>query len=245
MRPLADSTIIYNKIKKCVLCQETKPISEFHKNSRSKDGLHSYCKTCNMLKAREYLKTPKGKVAGRRYFQSDKGKESVRRALKKYFKTDKGKESLKKAINKKIEEGYYRFGKGAISRLKQSSKLRGIECDITPEQLEHWWLSTKDHCQYCGISQNDYIKLRDFILQYEGEDWEIIKFKRFFKTGRQKAIRWMTIDRADNTRGYLIDNIVKSCWICNSLKSDFFSFSLMKQLGPEIINQLLKKIQNV
>ena len=32
--------------KRCSRCGKTKPVSEFCKNRRSKDGLHSYCKAC-------------------------------------------------------------------------------------------------------------------------------------------------------------------------------------------------------
>ncbi len=236
-------------MKKCAFCQDTKPITEFHKNSRSKDGLHSYCKSCNALKARKYQKTPKGKKsiqkAVKKYFQTYKGKQKLKEYQKKYYQTDKGKAALRRGINKKIGEGYYRYGKGAIPILKQGAKKRDIEFDITSEQLEQWWLTTKDSCEYCGISQDDFIKLRDFIIQYDGNDWEIIKFKRFFKTDKHKTIRWMTIDRVDNTKGYRIDNIVKSCWICNSLKSNFFNSLQMKQIAPEIISKLLMKVKNV
>jgi len=35
-------------MKKCKICQVEKPINEFYKNSRSKDGLHSKCKKCKL-----------------------------------------------------------------------------------------------------------------------------------------------------------------------------------------------------
>jgi len=50
-------------MKRCARCGKQKPFSEFHKNSRNKDGLHSYCKECNKAKAAQHLKTEKGKAA--------------------------------------------------------------------------------------------------------------------------------------------------------------------------------------
>jgi hypothetical protein len=47
------------KTKICVRCKEVKPISEFHKNSRSSDGLHSYCKDCNKAKALAHIQAEK------------------------------------------------------------------------------------------------------------------------------------------------------------------------------------------
>ena len=35
--------------KQCTRCKECKPRTEFHRASRSKDGLHSYCKECVRL----------------------------------------------------------------------------------------------------------------------------------------------------------------------------------------------------
>lgn len=33
-------------MKVCIKCAQKKQESEFHKNSRTNDGLHSYCKEC-------------------------------------------------------------------------------------------------------------------------------------------------------------------------------------------------------
>lgn len=41
----------------CVRCGETKPASEFYKDKKTKDGLHSYCKDCSKAKIREWRKS--------------------------------------------------------------------------------------------------------------------------------------------------------------------------------------------
>ena len=198
--------------KTCVRCGEDKPISEFHRNARSKDGLHSYCKICNKANAAAYAKTPIGKAA------------------------------LKGAVSRAADKGYYRFGKGAIPILRQGAEKRGLAFDLTAEGLESWWNSVPDRCFYCGIQIDEYLKLRDFIVHYSGQNFEINKFKRFYRSPKHQAIRWMTIDRVKNDLGYNFDNIVKSCWICNSLKNDFFDGEQMKQIAPQIIQKLLNEI---
>jgi len=45
--------------KVCVKCKQEKPVIEFHKNSRSTDGLHSYCKECNRAQALAHIKAEK------------------------------------------------------------------------------------------------------------------------------------------------------------------------------------------
>lgn len=43
-------------MKKCTKCGVEKPLSEFHKNKKSKDGLSSYCKSCSSIYGKEWLK---------------------------------------------------------------------------------------------------------------------------------------------------------------------------------------------
>ncbi len=198
--------------KRCARCGEDKPLSEFHRNSRSRDGLHSYCRKCNTEKAAAHLKTDKGKAA------------------------------LKRALDKAADKGYYRYGKGAIPILKQGAEKRGIAFDLTADTLEQWWHSQPDTCYYCRSDLSEYLAFRDLILAYVGKNNEIKKFKRFYRSPKHQAIRWMTIDRVDNEKGYVIENLAKACWICNSLKSDFFDGTQMKQMGPTIIGKLKREI---
>lgn len=43
-------------MKKCFKCQETKPISEFSKNRKQKDGLQTSCKICSSKQMKESYK---------------------------------------------------------------------------------------------------------------------------------------------------------------------------------------------
>ena len=53
-------------MKICCLCKEEKELSVFYKNARRKDGHESYCKSCAIIKNREYyLKTPERNVQRR------------------------------------------------------------------------------------------------------------------------------------------------------------------------------------
>lgn len=49
--------------KVCVKCKQEKSLLEFHKNSRSTDGLHSYCKECNRAQALAHIKAEKARKA--------------------------------------------------------------------------------------------------------------------------------------------------------------------------------------
>lgn len=43
-------------MKECRSCFETKPFDEFHKNSKNRDGVTSYCKVCNRAKSSKWKK---------------------------------------------------------------------------------------------------------------------------------------------------------------------------------------------
>lgn len=201
-------------MKQCKCCGEFKDTSEFGKNARNSDGLHSYCKKCNAKKAKEYNKT------------------------------ENGKKNVLLAQKRQVNSGYFRYGKGAIINMSKSAQKRGIEFNLTEKELNEWWIKNEDKCFYCGLSFEEYRRIRDFIISYKGENWEIARFKRFFKLDNQAKINNMTIDRTDNSRGYEIDNIVKSCWFCNSIKSDFFTKDEMVEIGKIVLRSLRKIMED-
>lgn len=208
-------------MKLCGKCKQRKRTEEFPKNKRSSDGLGSWCKVCNAANSLAYSKTPLGKATRKRYFASDKGKAA-----------------LKKGLDKLRNEGYFRYGQGAVSVLRHRARKRGISFSLTNTQLREWWVGTPESCAYCGVSLEDYRKLRDGVVSYEGDRWEIRRFKRFYRSSRQENIDCMTIDRVDSSLGYDLGNIVKSCWICNSLKSDFLTEEEMHALAPSLRRSL-------
>jgi len=62
--------------KTCTKCNQTKPISEFHKNKKLKDGVNVWCKTCTKDYRKSYNKNTKEKRAtkSKQYRDSIKNK---------------------------------------------------------------------------------------------------------------------------------------------------------------------------
>lgn len=58
--PAADAA---RDTKVCVKCKQEKSVLDFHKNSRSADGLHSYCKECNKAQALAHIRAEKARKA--------------------------------------------------------------------------------------------------------------------------------------------------------------------------------------
>jgi len=81
------------------------------------------------------------------------------------------------------------------------------------------------------------------VCHYSGSDYEIAKFKRCFSSSKHAAIHWLTLDRMDNARGYEIDNLVKSCWFCNSIKGSLLTHADMLLIAGSVIERLSAHIK--
>jgi hypothetical protein len=199
-------------MKRCSKCQCEKSPEDFPKNKLTKDGRGSWCRDCCAAYSDAYSKTAAGRVA------------------------------LARAVKRQQAAGYYRFGRGAIPILKQGASARGIAFSLTAESLETWWRQAPDACSYCGITTEEYRRLREFVVSYDGTDYEILKFRRIFRSSKHAAINWLTLDRADNGRGYELDNLVKCCWFCNSIKGSLLTSLDMKVIATNVIQRLQERI---
>jgi hypothetical protein len=200
--------------KRCTKCDTEKSLDDFPGSKSTRDKKGSWCKSC------------------------------VNQNTKAYFKTRKGKETLQRNLQRMQEDGYYRFGKGAIPILRQGALKRGLSFTLTAEELEKWWTQTPDACSYCEIGTASYLRLRDFVLHYAGTDFEVLKFRRIFKSPKHARIGWMTIDRIDNGKGYHLDNILKCCWFCNAIKGSLLTDFDMRLIAKRLINRLLERMDN-
>ena len=70
----------------CNKCKENKPLEEYYKEVRHKDGRYSECKSCVINRQEEYNKSDRGKATQAEYRKSDRGKA----VQIKYNNSDKG-----------------------------------------------------------------------------------------------------------------------------------------------------------
>lgn len=82
-----------------------------------------------------------------------------------------------------------------IRRYKNSAKRRGIEYKLTEEQFIKL---TEQDCYYCGAKPNRIAKGKGYNGNYT----------------------YNGIDRIDNNKGYVINNVVPCCHTCNQAKSN-------------------------
>lgn len=143
-----------NKTKACSRCKKAKPLDQFNKESRKKDGRNIYCKVCMKVIRRKWRLTEKGKASDRKYAESQKGKLTAKKADLKYRKNNPVKSKLrhrkhrlKKAFGITIEQYEEMFKKQggccaicgdtnikygrrlAVDHEHETGKVRGLLCN--------------------------------------------------------------------------------------------------------------------
>jgi len=143
--------------KRCSKCKQIKPLSEFHKDRKAKNGFFCWCKICNCERVRKYAQTEKGKTKNKQYAQSEKRKAN----MKHYCQSKKGKTNYKRY--------YIRYperlkAKSAANHAIRSGKLPRANtrlcryCSKPAQQWHHWhgyepehWLDVIPVCRKCHI----------------------------------------------------------------------------------------------
>ena len=75
----------------CKKCGSTKEPTEFHKDTKRKSGLRSWCMTCTNRMNAKYANTPEGKAWSRNYFNTPERRKACRVRQIEYQKTEAGK----------------------------------------------------------------------------------------------------------------------------------------------------------
>ena len=99
------------------------------------------------------------------------------------------------------------------STIKRNARIRKLELSITRDEFKEWWLSQEQKCIYCDIP------IERLVIGDYGK----------------KLARRLSIDRADNSRGYIKDNLVLACLKCNFIKSNLLTFDEMREIGQKYL----------
>jgi hypothetical protein len=97
--------------------------------------------------------------------------------------------------------------RGIYFHLKDKSKKRKIEFKISEKDFIQWYNNQNKKCCYCNRPEKEVIN-----------------------DANKKSYR-LSIDRKDNNKGYVLDNIVLCCYRCNMIKSAEFTSEQMLKIG--------------
>jgi len=155
-------------MKKCSVCNITKPITEFPKYSRGRehigDGHENRCKKClsNYRKSPERLAITKErdrkrrqsttyklkkKISDQKYSQTDKGKQAHKKAQAKYLKTDRGKSKASKTNKKYRRTQKY---KDAINKHRNKFPERRAANIKIANALSTGKIARPNQCSICN-----------------------------------------------------------------------------------------------
>ena len=90
-------------------------------------------------------------------------------------------------------------------------------------EYREWYNSQKQICGYCNSDVNI---INKFLL----------------KKGVKVSFRGLGIDRKDSSRGYLFDNMLLACYVCNVSKQAIFSHDDFKEIAMKYIVPKIKSL---
>lgn len=216
-----------NKTKKCRQCKKIKFLNKFYKDNKSKDGYRYLCKCCFTKNAN----TPSRKKYRRLYDQ----RPYVKEIRKKYYLKNKKKISLQKKeyrnrpeviarsriyhqqpeikkYNREQTRKYSLTPHGIYLNLLKNAKRRKFRFYLSEKYFTKWYNSQKQVCEYCGRTSEEVKRSQDYSMIRER----------------------LSIDRIENKKGYVLNNIVLACMRCNITKNNYFTYDEMLKIAKII-----------
>ena len=102
---------------------------------------------------------------------------------------------------------------------KKRASEKGLDFNISFSYFQQLKL---DDCHYCGTT--------NLLLAHYCEVMGL-------------RTPWMTLDRTDNAKGYIPGNLVPACFVCNRIKSNFFTYEEMLDIGKKYVYPKMKKFE--
>lgn len=117
--------------------------------------------------------------------------------------------------------GIYSAIKGRQKYYKTHQPTKHKPFNITRKDFIMWYNSQTKECHYCRVSEENANILLDSQLQHNER---------------------LTIDCKDNSKGYVLDNIVFACGRCNFNKGDFFTHEEWIEIAQKYIRPRWEKL---
>ena len=152
-------------LKVCSKCGEEKPLAEFYRNARAKDGLQFCCKTCHAAESRAYRLANPEKVAtyARAYRDANRKKVAVRKRAYQIANPEIGiaaSAAYRSANQETIaaqRRAYYAAHPERVSANSRNRRAlkKAAEGTHTAEDIQAQYDRQKGRCYYCDILVHD------------------------------------------------------------------------------------------
>ena len=187
----------------CKICNETKSISDFHKNKNGLLGRYPYCKICRSTqrKTKRYEK----KIVGEKRCTTCKISKSYNDFSKDISSRDGCQSNCKTCQNDRMKKyynsgGIERYFQVLFNDLKQHADTRKIDIKISLKYVKDLYTKQKGLCALSGIKMTS--------LRYQTN----IK--------RNRNLYNISVNRIDSSQPYTENNIQLVCSIFKTLKRD-------------------------
>lgn len=176
-------------MKVCSKCKNEKPTTDFGHRAVARDGLNSWCKSCqaHASRARTARLSPEERAAKWKA-EYARDPESKRELAKEWNRAHPG---LVRERNRcaRMTRRTTEWAQGFVLSISHRAKRYGLEFDLTIEFLEQLFAKQHGLCHWLGIPMLPSVENRD--------------------------PRRPSVDRLDNSRGYTQDNVVLTCMFAN------------------------------
>lgn len=208
-----------NGIRVCSKCKRELPLDMFTKDSTKKYGLSALCKDCQ----KEQREQRKPKID--EWFENNKDK--VKKKQKEYSKAHA---EEKKAYNRERKEYF--------AQKRKEYEQQNI--DKVREQRRRYKKSLS--ARYKKYQRE--AKERNLIFELSQEEFdEITKRPCFYCeefSNELNGVPYNGIDRIDSSEGYIRNNCVPCCEMCNRMKLDYDLYEWLKHI-KKIADTLFEK----
>lgn len=178
-------------------CKQDNPqtIDKFNKNSKSKDGLQAYCKSCHLEKAKQWNENNKQQyIKNKKKWYEENSEASIAKSILWHKNNaDKDKENLTRRLNE---------NKDSISRINKKSKLKA-KYGISIEDYDDMFLSQGGCCAICKETEK--------AIDKRTNKPRSLAVDHCHKTGK---IRQLLCNRCNHVLGLIKDSID----ICDKVK---------------------------
>jgi 5-methylcytosine-specific restriction endonuclease McrA len=141
--------------KTCSKCDEIKPLDDFHKRTRSHDGLMSQCKECVNKRIRDnYRRNPSAKIAATRKYHLSNPEWSKKKLRESHVRNREERYArYKERLNSDPEFREYHRKLTADSERKRRAIKSGADAEhITLDMYEELLNEFEGKCWICGVT---------------------------------------------------------------------------------------------
>lgn len=206
-------------LKSCNMCRLEKPLHDFHKNKRKKDGLDIYCKDCNKQRMRDkYASDPswrQQKILKTRQYHLDNPEWSKERLREHHVKNAaiRYARQRERLADPKVRERVKGTAKRAAGK-RRAALLGNVAVTISGEELDRKLQSNKYMCTIC---------------EYD------------LRLLNSKDMHWDHIVPLSRGGSHTLDNLQPLCAPCNIRKNAVFPLTEDRRYEIKKAVQALRK----